>query len=174
MSAGRPSAAFLGEFKDFLVFLGSLWGLLAGISVFFPLSNTLLGVIPMKAYDADGVFDQLSPALITTVTTVVTLFVILWTFANRDRLQAAGRRQALRHAWISMGTSLLALVAYLVIHQVYREYAYDRWGWGSGDPRKLFAEIPLFCAYGIFFSLLTRAFVLVGMLEFFGSRDQAT
>jgi hypothetical protein len=72
-------------------FLGSLWGLLAGISVFFPLSNTLLGVIPMKAYGADGVFDQLSPALI----------------------------------------------------------------------------------YTVFFSLLTRAFVLIGMLEFFGNSDRA-
>ncbi len=174
MASRQPGQAFLGEFKDFLVFLGTLWGLLAGISVFFPLSNTLLGVIPLKAYDADGVFDQLPPALITTVTTVVTLFVILWTFANRDRLRAVGRHRALRQAWTSMGVSLLALVVYLVIHQVYREYAYADWGWGSGDPRKLFAEIPLFIAYGVFFSLLTRAFVLVGMLEFLGSRDQAS
>jgi CBS domain containing-hemolysin-like protein len=174
MKSGRSGDAFLADFKDFLVFLGSLWGLLAGISVFFPLSNTLLGVIPMKAYGADGVFDQLSPALITTVATIVTLFVILWTFASRDRLKAMGRRRALVHAGVSMGASLLALVAYLVIHQVYGEYAYNRWGWGSGDPRKLFAEIPLFFAYTVFFSLLTRAFVLIGMLEYFGSSDQAS
>ncbi len=174
MGSDRPSTAFLGEFKDFLVFLGSLWGLLAGVSVFFPLSNTLLGVIPMKAYDADGVFDMLAPALITTLATVVTLFVILWTFASRDRLKAAGRRRALLHAGLSMGVSLLALLVYLVLHEVYRAYAYDPWGWGSGDPRKLFMEIPLLCVYTVFFSFLTRAFVLIGMLEFFGAREEPT
>jgi hypothetical protein len=77
----------------------------------------------------------------------------------------------LRNAWISFGISILSLLAYLVIHQVYREYAWEPWGWGSGDPRKLIAEIPLLVAYVIFFSLLTRAFMLLGMIEFYGSRD---
>jgi len=32
-------------------------------------------------------------------------------------------------------------------------------------------EIPLFVAYVVFFSLLTRAFMILGMIEFFGNRS---
>ncbi len=45
MTAGQP---FLEELRDFLAFLRSLWGLLAGISVLFPLSNVLFSVIPLE------------------------------------------------------------------------------------------------------------------------------
>jgi hypothetical protein len=70
-----------------------------------------------------------------------------------------------------LGLGVLALLAYLALHQVYRAYAWEPWGWGSGDPRKLFAEIPLLIAYVAFFALLTRAFMLLGMLEFFARRS---
>ena len=161
---------YIEELKAFLLFLKDLWGLLAGISVFFPLSNILLRTIPLGAYGDDGVFDQLPPALLTTLATVVTLFVILSTFANRRRFQDPKKRQGtLRAAWLSFGIGIVSLLTYLVIHQAYREYAWDPWGWGSGDPRKLFAEIPLLITYVMFFSLLTRAFTLLGMMEFFGN-----
>lgn len=163
-----PGASYLAELKAFLQFLKNLWGLLAGISVFFPLSNVLLNAVPMGAYGSDGVFDQVPPALITGLATVVTLFVVLVTFTGRRRFQDPKKRVTpLRGAWLSFGAGVLALLAYLVIHQVYREYAWEPWGWGSGDPRKLFAEIPLLAAYVAFFALLTRAFMLLGMMEFF-------
>lgn len=77
----------------------------------------------------------------------------------------------LRSAWLSFGIGILSLLTYLVIHQAYREYAWEPWGWGSGDTRKLFAEIPLLVTYVGFFSLLTRAFMLLGMIEFFGKGE---
>jgi hypothetical protein len=170
MPAAEPEHAYLAELRAFLDFLKNLWGLLAGVSVFFPLSNILLGAIPMRAYVDDGVFDQLAPALITTLATVVVLFVVLVTFIGRRRFAAAAqRRRILRDAWVSFGVSMLSLLGYLVIHTVYREYAWEPWGWGSGDPRKLLAEIPLLITYGIFFALLTRAFMLLGMIEYFSS-----
>jgi hypothetical protein len=127
----------------------------------------------LRAYGADdGVFDQLSPYLITTIATVVTLFVVLVTFSERSQFRNPRKRASmLQKAWISFGISIMSLLAYLVIHQAYREYAWEPWGWGSGDPRKLIAEIPLLVAYVIFFSLLTRAFMLLGMIEFFGRTD---
>jgi magnesium-transporting ATPase (P-type) len=164
---------YLGELKEFLAFLTNLWGIVTGISVFFPFSNILINAIPLRLYGTDeGVFEHLSPYLTTTIATVVTLFVVLVTFADRSQFQNPRKRGSmLRNAWISFGISLLSLLAYLVIHQVYREYAWEPWGWGSGDPRKLIAEIPLLIAYVIFFSMLTRAFMLLGMIEFFGRRD---
>jgi hypothetical protein len=78
----------------------------------------------------------------------------------------------LRNAWLSFGIGILSLLTYLVIHQTYREYAWEPWGWGSGDPRKMFAEIPLLITYVIFFSLITRAFMLLGMIEYFGKKEE--
>ena len=170
MNHPKSKMGYLEELKEFLTFLKNLWGILAGISVFFPLSNVLLGAIPLRAYGTDdGVFDLLTPILINTIATVVTLFVVLVTFAGRNQFLDARKRGAmLRNAWLSFGTGILSLLTYLVIHQAYREYAWEPWGWGSGDSRKLFAEIPLLITYVIFFSLLTRGFMLLGMVEFFG------
>jgi hypothetical protein len=157
---------FLNEFREFITFLRTLWGLLGGISVFFPLSNLLLKSIPLKAYEEGGVFNILSPRLITVLATVLTLFLILSTFGRRDEFKKR-KHKARRQAWISMGISLAALMVYMVIHQIYDEYAYSVFGFGSDDPGKLFFEIPLLFAYVAFFSLLTRAFMLLGMVEFY-------
>lgn len=164
---------YLDELKNFLAFLKRLWGILAGISVFFPLSNVLLQVIPLGQYGVDdGVFNILSPSLITTVAMVAALFVVLVTYASRAQLRQPKRRRAvLRSSWLSLGVGFLSLVAYLVLHQIYREYAWEPWGWGSDDPRKLIAEVPLLITYAIFFSSLTRAFMMLGILEFFGSKS---
>jgi hypothetical protein len=168
LEPGRPGGGFLRELAAFLDFLRHLWGILAGVSVLFPLSNTLLKVIPLGDYHAGtGVFDQIAPPVTTTLSTVVTLFVVLTTFEGRRRARGApGRRAALRHAWWSFAAGLAALLGYLALHQVYAMSAWDPWGWGSGDPRKLFAEVPLTLLYAALFALLTRAFMLLGLLEF--------
>jgi hypothetical protein len=163
----KRGEGFLSEFREFIAFLGTLWGILAGISVFFPLSSVFLKVIPLERYEADGVFNHLSPPLITAVATVVTLFVILSTFGRRHEFMGRNLRKVRRHAWISMGVSMAALVAYMTIHQIYAQYAFSVFGLGSDDPLKLFFEIPLMAAYTAFFCLLTRAFMLLGMEEFY-------
>ena len=172
MGGDERGAEVVGELQAFLAFLKNLWGALASLSIFFPLSSRLLRVIPLTAYGEEGgVFDHLSPALITTVATVVTMFVLLVSFTGRRRFRGPDvRRRAVRAAGISFGSGIGLLVVYLVLHQVYREYAWDRWGWGSGDPRKLLAEVPLMLTYVGFFTLVTRGFMLLGMLEFFGAR----
>jgi hypothetical protein len=162
--------SYLEELKDFFAFSKNLWSILAGVSVFFPLSNILLDVIPLGSYGAnDGVYDRVTPKFITTSATVITLFVILATYTNRREFQKLRKRgYMLRKAWLSLIAGTLSLIIYLIIYQVYSEYAWVSWNWRSGDPRKLFAEIPLLIFYVIFFSLLTRAFMILGMIEFFG------
>jgi cation transport ATPase len=164
----QRGAGFLREFREFLAFLSTLWGLLGGISVFFPFSNLFSQVIPLEAYGVDdGVFNILSPPFITLVVMVVTLFVVLSTFGRRDAFKELGGHNARPQAWISMGISMTALLAYMTIHRIYGEYAYSVFKMGSDDPRKLFFEAPLLLAYTAFFSLLTRAFMLLAMLEFY-------
>lgn len=170
MESRHKGTEFLREFREFITFLGSLWGLLAGISVFFPLSSVLVEAIPLQKYGVnDGVYNMLSPELITTVATIITLFIVLSTFGSREafRGDASAKRSARRQAWISMGTAMAALVVYFAIHHTYSEYGYDVFGLGSDDPRKLLFEVPLMFVYAAFFSLLTRAFMLLGMSEFY-------
>jgi hypothetical protein len=169
MDRPERGAAFLDELKGFVAFLGNLWGVLAGLSVFFPISNVLVKVIPLGRYGDDGgVYDHLSPELVTAVATLVALFLILSTFARRDAFKAPQASPRIeRQAWLSFTAGVFALVAYLVIHTVYAQYAWSAWGWGSGDPRKLFAEVPLLAAYCAWFALITRAFLLLAMREFF-------
>lgn len=153
---------FLDEFKAFLAFLKSLWGVLGGISVFFPLSNVLARVIPLRSIEDDGALVFLKPVLITAISTLITLFVVFWTFTNRGAIVSIQRR-----AWGSFLVGILMLVSYVVFYHVKASYAFSVWGWESDDPRHLLAEVPLLVAYATFFALTTRAFMLLGLLEFY-------
>src|SRR5512142_2738652 len=88
--------SFLGEFTDFVKFLQTLWGILPGISVLFPLSTVVLKLIPTgNIYDdPPGGLAYLTPALITALATVATLFVILVTFRQRRDLRTRAQRDA--------------------------------------------------------------------------------
>ncbi len=171
MSSQAHGTAFLEQFKEFLAFLRNLWGILAGISVFFPLSNVLAKVIPLQSLDHDGAFAKLSPALVTTLATIATLFVVLATFGRRSEAKARARGPSIRRrAGLSFGLGVACLVLYLIGYSVKLAYAYDAWGWESQDPRHLIAEVPLLVAYVAAFALITRAFVMLGMIEFFSGK----
>jgi len=168
--SSRRGEAFLHEFREFVAFLGTLWGILAGISVFFPLSSALLEAIPLGRYGDDGgVFNIFPPHLITLIATVFTLFLVLSTFGKRKVLTARGNTNVRRRAWVSLAFGLAAVVAYVSIYSAYREYAWGVFGLGSDDPRKVFFEVPLLLTYVAFFSLLTHAFMLLGMAEFYAT-----
>ena len=168
----NKGAAFLKEFKDFIVFLQSLWGILAGISVFFPLSNVLSKVIPLgNFYDeppGSGAFQYFSPETVTAIATLITVFVILSTFIRRHKFKAQKVSLIQGQAWLSFAIGLLSLILYLVLNYGIYEFFYgplEIWG---GDPRRRIGDIMLLLSYSAFFVLMTRAFMLLGMIEFFG------
>jgi len=157
---------FLQEFKAFLAFLQSLWGMLTGISVFFPLSNAFARVIPLQSGADGGALFFLSPSFVTAVTTLVTLFIVFLTFSNRGEMSRVQGR-----ALASFLLGILILVFYVVLYYVKASYAFAVWGWESDDPRHLFVEVPLLVGYTAFFALTTRAFTLLGLLEFYGPKN---
>lgn len=166
MDGGKQGTAFLEQFRDFLRFLQSLWGLLGSISVLFPLSNAFTKLIPLENMANDGSYRILSPDLITALATLVTLFVILDTFSKRTLIFGS----ALRHqAWKAFAFGFLMLITYLAL------YFFPRWDtiirWESGDPKHLIFEIPMMLCYCVFFAGITKAFMLMGMLEYFKKPD---
>ncbi len=171
MSNPKRGTTFLTEFKEFISFLQNLWGILAGLSVFFPLSNVLTKFVPLKTFDQDGAFVYLSPYLITTLSTLAILFFVLFTFSNRNKFKIKQNRPRIqRQALISFVTGVLALLIYVSGYYVKLLYAYSVWGWESDAPHHLLAEVPLLVIYVLSFVLITRAFMLLGMIEFFSMK----
>ncbi|MBA2537395.1 MAG: hypothetical protein H0V20_08205, partial [Actinobacteria bacterium] len=126
MTAGQP---FLEELRDFLAFLRSLWGLLAGISVLFPLSNVLFSVIPLEG--GGNPFQNLSPGIVTALTMLTCIFLTFATFGQRKRFAIPARRlRYARVARFSFAGALVALALYLLASDpLYRELITE-----SSDP----------------------------------------
>jgi len=161
----RKGEGFLEEFKAFLSFLKNVWGLLAGISVFFPLSNVFTSVIPLQSIFDDGAFVRLTPAFVTGVSTLVTLFIVLWTFSSRSEIKRIKHR-----AIVSFLVGIASLILYMIIYEL-KLSAYELWGWESEDSYHFLAEIPLLLSYAVFFALMTRAFMLLGLLEYYRTKQ---
>ncbi|HIE32024.1 MAG TPA: hypothetical protein EYP67_06560 [Methanosarcinales archaeon] len=171
MRNSKKGTAFLVEFRDFIAFLQSLWGILAGISVLFPLSNVLIKLIPLRRLHDDpaGALGYLTPDLITVVATLITLFVVLLTFSNRHKFEALKERRLIqRQACFSFAFGLLALIIYFTVYFGIYPLYYEPYGIYYGDPRWLIGDFGLLLSYSTFFALVSRAFMLLGMIEYFG------
>jgi len=169
MSSTNKGTTFLSEFRDFIVFLQSLWGILAGISILFPISSVMADAIPLGyiSDDPPGALEYLSIDLITTVATIITLFVILWTFGQRHEIESKKGLNLTKQAWISFVFGFSILILYLVIyHGIYVVVYAPMEIWG-GNPIRIIGDVILLIAYSVFFASITRAFMLLGMKEYF-------
>jgi uncharacterized membrane protein len=166
MSATPGGKRFLDDFKEFISFMQSLWGLLAGISVLFPLSNAFFKIIPLELVTKPLIF--IPPGLITTVTTLVSLFIVLSTFGERNEM--AGKSDLVRRkAWVSFSIGLAALVLYVVgFVLVVNIDIFGQWKEAIGQSALwLSSDIIFWIEYTAFFVLTTRAFELLAMSEYF-------
>ena len=173
MTSSNNGKNFLDEFRDFIGFIQNLWGMLAGISILFPLSNALFKVIPIRSTqdDPSGGWSYLSPQLVTSISTMITLFVLLWTFGQRHNFRTGTKKlNGSRHAWISLIIGFMSLVLYLGIDTTIYNLFYDPLAITHGDPGRFVGDIFLLLSYVGFFALVTRAFILLGMKEFFRQR----
>lgn len=175
MNTSNKGTAFLKEFRDFIAFLQSLWGILAGISALFPLSNVFTKIIPLK----DG--KLFSHELTTVITMVITFFFILWMFGQRQKFKTyfeANTESLRRKARRYFVVGIVSLISYLVVYSgiilaIVLGWAVDLvphnvWGIIIGDLIRMLFEVISLVLYSGFFALMTRAFMLLGMIEFFG------
>ena len=164
---GIQGESFLQELKAFLGFLNSLWGLLAGISILFPLSNAFIKVIPLKeavpfqgtglVYNGNGLLN-LTPQLITTITTLVLLFLVLWEFGKRFEFikngKLNGRNDFMNDALIHLIYGFIMLAIYLAIYYL--------------KEASFIGDFFLAIMYTAFFYFITYAFMKLAMVEYFG------
>jgi hypothetical protein len=174
MRSSQETPRVLQEFKEFVEFLQHLWAILAGVSVLFPLSNTLVRIIPLAQW-SDGGFAYLSPHLVSGVATLACLFVVLWTFGQRDKLRAPRAWSSLpQQAVRSFALGAVALMVYLAGHYAISNDFYFRiLGWESDDLRRIAGDLVLVIAYGGFFASVTRAFLALGLREYLRGKLEA-
>jgi hypothetical protein len=155
--------SFLQELREFLRFLRSLWGLLASISVLFPLSNVMLRVIPIAG--GGNPFQNLSPGVVTTLTTLTCIFLTFATFGRRSQFSDPRRRRRYAtSARIAFVGAIGALAVYLLTPRALYPALI------TNNPN---SELGIALYDGLFaalyiasFALLTRAFLLLAMLEY--------
>ena len=170
---------FLRELKALFSFLQSLWGSLSGVSLFFPLSNDLFQVIPLaemteQNWGEGGALLFLSPKFITGMTTLIIIFILLKTISRRYELKTIPRIIIQQQASMSFGIAIAALIVYLLL-----VYSVSPWIDAEAFPQiyylrrlmKILNDIFLLGFYSSFFALITKAFTLLGMREFFRSEN---
>jgi hypothetical protein len=172
-SEPEPRSA-IDEFKQFMDFVQNFWAALAGVSVLFPLSNTLTQVVPLALWP-DGGFSYFAPPVVTGVTTLASLFVILLVFGRREELREHTTWNALpQQSRKSFAFGIVALVAYLTgQYLITSDLYFGLLGWESDDMRRILGDLVLLSAYVGFFALVTRAFLLLGLREFLRGRTGA-
>jgi hypothetical protein len=160
--------AFLQELREFLRFLRSLWGVVAGISVLFPLSNTLFTVIPISMDQHP--FQNLSPVVVTTVTMLTCIFLTFATFGRRSHFAEPKRRS--HYAWYARACFVVALAA-LAVYLLAPHDLYKTWITNNPDSDTGIAEYDglLATLYVATFALFTQAFLALAMLEYFPERE---
>jgi hypothetical protein len=174
MNASHETPVVLQEFKEFVEFLQHLWAILAGASILFPLSNTFVGIIPLAQW-SDGAFAYLSPALVSGFATLACLFIVLWTFGQREEMRVSREWSSLpQRAVRSFGLGAVALMMYLAGHYAISNDFYFRiLGWQSDDLRRIAGDVVLVIAYGGFFVFVTRAFLALGLREYLRDKVEA-
>lgn len=166
----KPHSA-LQEFRDYINFLKGLWASLGSASVLFPLSNGLAEIIPVGFWP-DGGFVAFPKSLITTVTTFICLFLVLWHFGRRRQYQSTAQLNGMvTQAAIAIAISLLFLILYLTAHfAVSQGFYFDVLGWESDDLRRVCGDAILLLLYACFFGFATRSFLLLALREFLGQK----
>jgi hypothetical protein len=134
----------------------------------------LAKVIPLAQWPEGGLV-LISPTLVTAISTVTCLFILLGTFGRRQQFANAKRRRFInRESALSFVVGAIGLIVYLIGHYaVVANFYYVAFNWASTDPRQVFGDLLLLIAYCVFFAFMTRALMLLGMLEYLGSKRRA-
>ena len=128
-------------------------------------------IIPLARWPEGGLV-YFSPELFSIISSIACLFIILYTFSHRDQIGKV-RRSIQKKAGLSFLAGVIALIIYLTL---YFAAANDFWfnvlKVESGSFLRVLGDIVLLIVYSIFFVLMTRAFMLLGMLEYFGRKSK--
>ncbi|MCF8106758.1 MAG: hypothetical protein K9K64_14845 [Desulfohalobiaceae bacterium] len=146
------------DLREFLQYIGSMWGILGGATVLFPLADVLFQVIPLPV---DPYQKSVAPVAIP-LTSLTALFILLSTFVQRYQTGLLTARRSGKYFAVGMVSLILF---FLLDHFEYPLRAGFFPGLDSTDDYTLLlvGVVPF---YIIFFAAVTRAFAILALIEF--------
>jgi hypothetical protein len=175
----EPAAAmtFLEELQDLFAFLHSLWGILAGVTLFFPLSAAFFNLIPVEyRWETNNYmrgFGYFKPPMVIAITTILLIFAMFWLVSHREQFKPRKRKMMQQRALRCFAVGIFSLILYLTAYEVVADMTYVREIY-SGNPALIPYDLLLLAAYAGFFVSLTAAFMILGMIEYYGEKAKRT
>lgn len=169
------------EFKSFIQFLTEMWGILAGISVFFPLSSKFLDAIPIEPTPGPGGVELISPNLFILTATAGSLFIILFIFSSRSVIAENEKIPTVKFLIYSLldfleigywtppekkKASILRVAGESIVVSAVSISSYFYIYFKGIGPSQILSEIIALLAYIGFFTSMTAAFVLLAAKEY--------
>ncbi len=146
------------DLKDFITYITSVWGLLAGLTAVFPTADVILKVIPLPV-DA---YEKSTAPIAIPITTLVALYIVFYSFVRRDRVTPKVSWQA--SLFFILGLVSL-IVFFLLDHFEYplRVRLFPSLDSSDDYVLMLVGIVPF---YVMFFGFVTRAFTILALIEF--------
>ena len=146
------------EFKQFIKYMSSLWAILAGMTAIFPLADVLFKVIPLPV-DAYG---KSTAAVAIPLTTVAALFAILYTFVQRDKYKLATTNKS----GIFFLLGMFSLATFFLLEHFEEPLRINLFPSLDSSDDYVLLLIAVVPFYAAFFAFVTRAFMILALIEF--------
>jgi hypothetical protein len=155
-------------------YLSSLWGFASGLSLLFPLSNTLLQAVPSNVFVEVQPKTPLTPALLTAFASILSLFSVLLIVSTRRDIASSrwSYTQGLaRLRGLAVGAFCFAVFLLMIYISICAEYRlhYERLATSERNNAEIFA----FFGYPLIFASFTTAFTALGLREYLSEQKEA-
>ena len=169
------SVAGLTDLGKFLGFMASTYGMLAGITLFFPLFNQFIEIVPIgySKFVFNGSSDGPSrdfPFLNVTLTTIILVFYIFYIFTDLEGIKALEAKKLRSIAFRSFIIWFFSYFIYLFVYVSLIQHDILNFVQSPGDLvykyYYIFFNFFMLFLYILIFFSITRAFLYLGLIEF--------
>jgi len=164
MELKRQSKPSSNHWREFVQFTGTFWGILTLASVFLPLLNYFLHIIPAQKAENQGVLVWFSVGLFTILSLLVNIFILFGAFTYRLRSVSQAELTAFQRQSLSLlASGVAAIMVYLAGYFFIHDSSLIFWGCSKQQICWLMAEAVLLFFYVSFFACITRSFALLAL-----------
>ncbi len=141
-----------GTFGGFLKFLANLYGMLIGVTLFFPLSNYFINSLTV---DNTLLFKESTRGIYLGITTLVSIFNLLSNYNNKDKLKEKGEDFLKKNSYIYLFSGLLSIILFFYLPGALGNFDFII---NNDGMRKVVEVLSLILYLGIFISLARSFF----------------
>ena len=114
-------------------------------------------------------FGYFKPSMVIAMTTIAIIFVMFWLVSHRAQFEPRKRKVMQRRALRCFVLGVFSMVFYLTAYEVVADVTFAKEIYG-GNPALISGDLLLLASYAGFFVLLTGAFTILGMIEYYADK----